>query len=376
MVIHGTFLSDERERNILLIIKMKKKILAVLLCAVMVLSMIACGGNNEEKDSNKENSSNETDGQDAQKEDDKELAEITFVLDWTPNTNHTGLYVAQAKGYFEEAGLRVNIVQPPEDGATVLVAGGGAQFGVDFQEYLAPAFATDDPMPVTAVAAIIQHNTSGFISLKENGIESPKNMEGYTYATWDMDIEKAILKYIMEKDGGDYSKLKMIPSTVNDVITALQTDVDLVWIYYAWDGIATKVQGVETNYINLADVDKALDFYSPVIIANNDYLESNPDQAKAFLNAVKKGYEYAMENPEDAAKILCEAAPELDIEIVTESQKWLADKYQEDAASWGMIDGERWDGFYQWLYDKGVITQEIPDGMGYSNEYLDGTVQP
>ena len=350
---------------------MKKKILAVLLCAVMVLGMTACGGNNEEKDSNKENSNNETDGQDAQKEDDKELAEITFVLDWTPNTNHTGLYVAQAKGYFEEAGLTVNIVQPPEDGATVLVAGGGAQFGVDFQEYLAPAFATDDPLPVTAVAAIIQHNTSGFISLKENGIESPKNMEGFTYATWDMDIEKAILKYIMEKDGGDYSKLKMIPSTVTDVITALQTDVDLVWIYYAWDGIATKVQGVETNYINLADVDEALDFYSPVIIANNDYLESNPDQAKAFLNAVKKGYEYAMENPEDAAKILCEAAPELDIEIVTESQKWLADKYQEDAASWGLIDGERWDGFYQWLYDTGVITQEIPDGMGYSNEYLE-----
>ena len=47
---------------------------------------------------------------------------ITFVLDWTPNTNHTGLYVAQAKGYFEEVGLKVNIVQPPDDGAEVLVA--------------------------------------------------------------------------------------------------------------------------------------------------------------------------------------------------------------------------------------------------------------
>ena len=324
---------------------MIKRVSAVLLCLVMILGIAACGNKKEN--------------------------EITFVLDWTPNTNHTGVYVAQAKGYFEEAGLKVNIMQPPEDGASVLVAGGGAQFGVDFQEYLAPAFAADDPLPVTAVAAIIQHNTSGFISLKENNIESPKDMEGFTYATWDMDIEKAILKYIMEKDGGDYNKLHLIPSTVTDVITGLRTDVDLVWIYYAWDGIATQVQGVETNYINLADVDKALDFYSPVIIANNDYLNDNPKQAKAFLEAVKKGYEYAMEHPEEAANILCEAAPELDIEIVKESQKWLADKYQGDAPSWGLINGERWDGFYQWLYDMGVLEQEIPEGMGYTNSILE-----
>lgn len=348
---------------------MKKKLVSILLCVAMTLSLVACG--NGAAGGSGTTDGNEAAGGTTDASENKELEEITFVLDWTPNTNHTGLYVAQAKGYLEEAGLKVNIMQPPEDGATVLVASGGAQFGVDFQEYLAPAYATEEPMPITAVAAIIQHNTSGFISLKENGIETPKEMEGYTYATWDMDIEKAILKYIMEKDGGDYSKLNLIPSTVTDVITGLKTGVDLVWIYYAWDGIATQVQGVETNYINLADVDEALDFYSPVIIANNDYLERNPKQAKAFLAAVKKGYEYAMEHPEEAAKILCEAAPELDSEIVTESQKWLADKYQDDAASWGLIDGARWDGFYQWLYDMGGITQEIPDGMGYSNEYLE-----
>lgn len=346
---------------------MKNKLIAIILCVAMVLGMTACGSN---KDTT-EKQITDTNEADGNKNDTKELEEITFVLDWTPNTNHTGLYVAQELGYFEEAGLKVNIMQPPEDGATMLVAGGGAQFGVDFQEYLAPAYATDEPLPVTAVAAIIQHNTSGFISLKENGIETPKDMEGYTYATWDMDIEKAILRYIMEKDGGDYDKLNLIPSTVTDVISGLKTNVDLVWIYYAWDGIATQVQGVETNYINLADVDEALDFYSPVIIANNDYLESHPEETKAFLAAVKKGYEYAMEQPEEAAEILCKAAPELDIAIVTESQKWLADKYQADAKSWGLIDGARWDGFYQWLFDMGVISQEIPDGRGYSNDYLE-----
>ena len=124
-------------------------------------------------------------------------------------------------------------------------------------------------MPVTAVAALIQHNTSGLISLKEKGIDTPKNMEGYTYATWDLETEKAIVKYVMEQDGGDFSKLELIPSTVADVVSALQTNVDLVWIYYAWDGVAAKLQGLETNYINFADLDTALDYYSPVIIGND-----------------------------------------------------------------------------------------------------------
>ncbi len=344
---------------------MRKKWMAAVCAAVLALGLFGCGGKDRpaENGSAKEGISGGEHG----------FEEITFVLDWTPNTNHTGVYVAQAKGYFEEAGLQVQVIQPPEDGAAMLVAGGGAQFGVDFQDSLAPAFASEEKLPVTAVAALIQHNTSGLISLKEKGIDTPKNMEGYTYATWDLETEKAIVKYVMEQDGGDFSKLELIPSTVADVVSALQTNVDLVWIYYAWDGVAAKLQGLETNYINFADLDAALDYYSPVIIGNDAYLKEHPKEAKAFLQAVKKGYEFAMEHPGEAAEILCEAAPELEKEIVLESQKWLADQYQADAEYWGWIDGERWDGFYRWLYENGVIEQEIPAGTGYSNEYLKGS---
>lgn len=366
---------------------MKKKWMAVLLAAVLALGLLGCGGEKnpaetgenenasgkaaaEGESGNTQNGAESSNAAGSENEEEQKFEEVTFVLDWTPNTNHTGVYVAQAKGYFEEAGLKVNIIQPPEDGATMLVAGGGAQFGVDFQDSLAPAFSSEEKLPVTAVAAIIQHNTSGLISLKENGIDSPKKMEGFTYATWDLETEKAIIKYVMEQDGGDFSKLEMIPSTVADVVSALQTNVDLVWIYYAWDGVAAKLQGLETNYINFADLDAALDYYSPVIIANDTYLKENKEQAKAFLQAVRKGYEFAMEYPQEAAQILCEAAPELDPEIVLESQKWLADQYQADAESWGLIDGGRWDGFYRWLYENGVTKQEIPAGTGYSNEYI------
>jgi len=295
---------------------------------------------------------------------------VNFVLDWTPNTNHTGLYVAKELGYFAAEGIEVNIVQPPEDGATALVGSGKADFGVDFQDSLAPAFDKATAVPVTAVATIIQHNTSGIISLKSKGITSPKKLEGKTYATWDMPVEKAIMKHVITQDGGDFAKLKMVPSTVQDVVAALNTNIDAVWIYYAWDGIATKVKGLQTNYFQFKDIDPVLDYYTPVIIANNDFLKNKPETAKKFLSAVKKGYEYAIAHPTEAANILCKADPTLDKEIVLQSQQWLADKYKAEVTRWGYIDPARWDAFYKWLYDQKLMGDKIPAGTGFSNDYL------
>ena len=304
------------------------------------------------------------------KQENKENEKLRIVLDWTPNTNHTGLYVAQSKGFFAEQGLEVEILQPPEGGAETLVGGGGAEFGISFQDTLAPNNASENPIPVTAVAALIQHNTSGIISLKEDGIDTPAKMAGRTYATWDMPIEQAIIKKIVEDDGGKFDDINLVPSTATDVITALQTDIDAVWIFYAWDGIATKIKGLETNYLNFADYGKELDYYSPVLIVNNEFAKTNPETVKKALTAIKKGYEYAIENPEDAAQILLEVAPELDSEIVLESQKWLADQYVADAEKWGYIDQARWDAFYGWLFENSLVENEILDGAGFTNEYL------
>lgn len=301
----------------------------------------------------------------------KKLTEVTMVLDWTPNTNHTGLYVAEQKGYFEEAGLSVSIIQPPENGATDLVASGGAEFGIDFQDTLATAFASDSPLPVTAVAAILQHNTSGIISLQENDITSPKKMEKHSYATWDSPIEQAILKNVIEQDGGKFENVNLISTYVEDIVAALHADIDSVWIYYGWDGIKCEMEGLKTNYLSFADMNPIFDYYSPVIIGNNAYLKENPDIAKAFLSAVKKGYEYAAKNPEDSAKILLQAAPELDESIVMESQKYLSTQYIADEKSWGRIDASRWNAFYNWLNDEKLVANPIKENSGFSMDYLE-----
>ncbi|MEG1658762.1 MAG: ABC transporter substrate-binding protein, partial [Oscillibacter sp.] len=314
-----------------------KKISAALLALTLTLSLAACGAKEAPPA--------------ADPAGDKELTKVTFVLDWTPNTNHTGLYAAVAKGYFEEAGLDVEIVQPPEDGAEVLVGSGKAQFGVSFQDSMAPALVGDNALPITAVAAMIQHNTSGILSRKGEGMDRPKGLEGKQYATWDLPVEKATMQQVVEADGGDFSKVVLIPSTVTDEVSALDSkSVDAIWVFYAWGGMACETAGLATDYFAFKDVDPVFDYYTPVVIANNDFLKNDPDTAKAFLAALSKGYTFAAENPEEAADLLIAAAPELkdSADLVLASQKYLAEQYIADAASWGVFDAARWNGFYNW----------------------------
>ncbi len=300
-----------------------------------------------------------------------ESKKLTLVLDWTPNTNHTGIYVAIEKGYFAEEGIVVEVVQPPEDGAEVLVASGKAELGISFQDSMAPAIIGEDALDITAVATLIQHNTSGIISRVGEGMDIPSGMEGKRYSTWNGSVELAILENVVEADGGDFSKVELIPSTVTDEVSALNTNcTDSIWIFYGWAGVKMELEGIDTDYFAFKDINPAFDYYSPVLIANNDFLAEEPECAKGFLKALKKGYEYAIENPEEAAKILCDNASELDYDLVLASQQYLAKEYKAEVSRWGYIDPARWNGFYSWLNEEGLVEENIPENTGFSNDYL------
>ena len=322
-----------------------RKILSLVLCVSLVLSFSGCCEKTEDN-----------------------LTEVTVVLDWTPNTNHTGLYVAQALGYYEDMGLKVNIIQPPEDGANVLVASGKAEFGISFQDSMAPALC--EGLDIVAIAAITQHNLSGIISKKEKGIDSFKALEGKTYATWGNPIEQAIIGYCMEKEGGDIENLEMIDSTVTDVLTALDTDmVDAVWVYEYWDVVKAQMEGYEYNYLDFKAVDETMDYYTPVIISSEGYLKENMDVARSFIAATQLGYEKASESAIDAIDSLCGADPSLDGDLVTESALFMMDKYVDEEGRWGYIDQERWNKFYSWLYENGLIEKDLTN-KGFTMECL------
>ena len=307
-------------------------------------------------------------------EEEKELTPVTLCLDWTPNTNHTGLYAALALGYYEDAGLDVQFVQPPENGAVLMCAAGQADFAIDAQDTMAASLDLDEPLDVTAVAAILQHNTSGILSRAGDGITSAKGLEGKIYSTWESPVELAMIRYCMEKEGGDFDKVKLIPNNLYDEPAALAAhQTDAVWVFYGWSGINADLEEVPCDYWAFRDQAEELDYYTPVILANNAFLAESPETAKAFLEASAKGYAYAAEHPQEAADLLIEGDTTGSLDdardLVYASQEWLSKEYISDADEWGVFDADRWNAFYGWLYANGLTTHDLT-GTGFTNEYL------
>ncbi len=298
-----------------------KKIVTFLLIATILLTLAGCQA--------KTPTEGETD-------------KVIFTLDWFPNTNHTGVYVAKDKGYFQEEGIEIEIIQPGESTAEQLVASDSAQFGVSYQESV--TFARSEGIPVVSVAAVIQHNTSGFMSLKDKGILSPKDFEGKKYGGWGSPIEIATLAYLMEQDGADINLVEIVTIGDIDFFAASQNgQVDFAWVYEGWSVIEAGLKGFDVNYMDLGQEANVFDYYTPVIITSEKLITENKDLVERFMRALAKGYEFAVENPEDSAQILLDSAPELDAELVKASQVFLSTKYIDDAQYWGYQSEETWD---------------------------------
>lgn len=313
---------------------------------------------------------------DASSQTEKDKTEtVKLMLDYAPNTNHTGFYVAQNKGYYEEEGLNVEIIEPGDNATTSMVAAGKADFGVSYQEDVTYALTSEDPLPVKTIAAIVQHNTSGFVALESMGIASPKDFEGKTYAGWGAPSEEAVIHALMNEAGADFSKLTIVGADGSG-IAGLSDEtgpnkVNLGWEFYGWAVIQAKQAGYDVKYIPLSELDKRLDYYTPVIIANDDTIANDPEMVKKFMAATKKGYEYAIENPQEAAKILHEdALPDTDLSFLEASQEYLSSQYAKDAESWGRMKDSVWNGYTEFMYECGLIDHTISAQDQYTNEFV------
>jgi ABC-type nitrate/sulfonate/bicarbonate transport system substrate-binding protein len=296
------------------------------------------------------------------------LDKTTVVLDWTVNTNHTGLYVAQAQGWFKDAGLEVDIQPAPDSGAAGLLASGRADFAYSYQEEILQSRAGG--LALTAVAAVIQNNTSGFAMRKTANIHRPKDFEGKRYGGWGSPLEEATLKTLMKADGGDPSKVQILNLGEQDFFAATEKNVDFAWVFEGWTVKEAEVRGIALDYIDLRKFNPVLNEFTPVMATSEALLKKNPAKVKAFLAALTKGYQYAIAHPDEAAAILLKAAPELNPALVKASQKFLAAQYQAQAKRWGEFDAGRWNGFQKWMTDNGVLKDLSSQGAFFTNDYL------
>ncbi|MBO8172846.1 MAG: ABC transporter substrate-binding protein [Bacillaceae bacterium] len=335
--------------------------MSALLITLISILFTAC--------SSGENASAPGSGDSEEPAEEENLQKVSVMLDWYPNTNHTGLYVALEKGFYEEQGLEVEIVQPGEGStADQLVASGNADFGISYQEGVTQARSSG--VPIVSVAAVIQHNTSAFATLKESGIETVSDFEGKRYGGWGSPVEEAVLKAVMENAGADFSKLEIVTLGATDFFKSIGRDADIQWIYYGWDGVEAERRGVDLNLIMLKDLDPALDYYTPVIVTNEQHVNEQKELVNKFVEATARGYEFAIENPEESAEILLKHAPELNADLVKASQEWLSQQYQADAEQWGIQKKEVWERYAKWMYERDLIENMIDPDKAFTNEFL------
>ncbi len=294
---------------------------------------------------------------------------VTVLLDWFPNTNHTGLYVAKEKGYFDRENFDVAIIQPSEGENTQVVASGKADFSISSQESVTQARASG--LPIVSIAAIIQHDTSVFASLAEAHIKTVKDFEGKRYGGWGSPIEETVIQAVMTDVGADFTKIKNITIGETDFFKTIGKENDFRWIFYGWDGIEAERRGITLNTIMLKDLNPILDYYTPVIITNEDHVRNQKDLVKRWIKAVKAGYEFSIQNPDEAALILIKSAPEINADLVKQSQSWLSQQYQADTPQWGVQKEEVWQRYAQWLFDHKLIKDMINVQDAFTNEFIE-----
>lgn len=338
--------------------RLPRRLTGVVAIACAVLAVIGCAGAGE--------GAGNADGGRRQ---------VQVMLDWTPNTNHAGMYLAESEGYYRDAGLDVSIIQP---GATSdpnqAVGAGTVDFGVSAAEQLVPARA--EGVPVVSIAAIIQHNTSSLVSLASSGITRPRDLVGHTYGAYGATFEKALIDALVSCDGGDPSKVRFTQVGNSDYRQGLTSDhFDTVWVYDGWDVIRlADIDGLELDRISFADhTDCIPDWYTPIIVTSEDHIEHDPELVSKFMAATAHGYRDAMASPDRAADALLAEADGLDPDLVKRSMDYLSTHYTADPQRWGRQDPAVWDRFVSFLEDHEIVENRFDVKGAFTNRFLPRT---
>jgi ABC-type nitrate/sulfonate/bicarbonate transport system substrate-binding protein len=304
---------------------------------------------------------------------------LSVALDWVPNTNHTGIFVAMQQGWYDAEGLDVTILPYAQGNAPdVLVAAGKADFGIATEQ--AVTLARAGGRPVVSVAAIIQKNTSAFVALRESGLDRPVKLQGKRYAGFGSPFEEPVIETVLKCDGASEGKVQVITANVFGFDALVAKQADFVWIFQGWEGVQAKRQNVELNTMSPLDY-CVPNYYSPVLVTSDQVLKDKADAVRGFMRATSRGFELATSDPDQAADLLIKAAPSgsfPDVALVKESARWLAPKYAEGKTHWGEQDLQVWTDYPKFMLKSGrvkdasgaLLTSELDYPSFFTNEYL------
>ncbi|WP_223067928.1 ABC transporter substrate-binding protein [Paenibacillus caui] len=303
------------------------------------------------------------------KQANKDLTEVTVLLDWYPNAVHSFLFAAQQQGYFEQEGLKVNLETPADtNDAIKLLASGKADLALSYQMQVAMSRAED--IPVVSVAALVRHPLNQLFVLESSGVKSPKDLEGKKVGYPSIPLDEAIVSTMVKSDGGDPSKVKYVDIGW-DLIPAMTTGkVDgIIGGYINHEKLLIDKEGVKMVTFDPSKYGLP-DYYELVLTASEDGLKTKGDIIQKFMKAAAKGQEYTVQHPDEALKTLLDHENKdfpLDPEIEKQSLNILLPLMDGGSEGFGAQSAESWNSVIQWLKEHDLIKKEIKAEDAYRN---------
>ena len=274
--------------------------------------------------------------------------------DWSLNTNHTGFVLAQQLGFYDEAGVTLELlpyVDQPTAAKRVISA--EAQLGLGPQETVI-AYA-DSENPLLAVATVNAHNPSALAVLGDSAITRPSELDGKRYASYGARFEIHVVREVVRFDGGqgEVEELVLPKPTVPDALFTGQADC--TWVFPAWEGAEAELAGQPLRHFLVRDYGIP-DLYTPVLFTSQRFAEDNPDVLSKVVQATARGFEEAAREPERSAERFSEMHPELPRELLLRSQPLASPNYRDPEQLWGVIDPEVWASYGHYLFENGFVT--------------------
>ena len=302
------------------------------------------------------------------------MTPLRIALDWTPNTNHTGFFVAQELGFYAALGIELNILSPANDDYATTpakkLALGEVDFAVAPLESVISLNTKPARVPVVAIAALLQHDISSIATLASSNITRPRDLDGRSYASYRARYEDAIVRQLVINDGGTGDFPVTYPDKLGIWNTLLSGTADATWIFDHWEGIEAETQGVALRTFALADYGIPYG-YSPVVMATAAGIAAHRAEYGAFVQATKQGFQFAINNPQQATAILHQHVPERDARLIDleQSQAAAAAAYGA-AATWGSMTAGRVEAFLDWLIAHGLETEAVRSVPLFTNSLL------
>ncbi len=306
---------------------------------------------------------------------------VKLQLDWTPNTNHLGIYVALANGWYRDAGIDLKILPYGDTNPDTVVANGQADVGVSFPPNV--IFSRAAGLKLTSIASVLQSNPTELTVLADSDIQSPKDFDGKTYAGFGLPYEEPQIKTVIQADGGkgDF-KVATLNSYAYEAL--YNHEADFTEMFMTWEGIEADLRGIKVRGFKYSDYGVP-DFPGVVLVARSDVVDKGSPKLTKFLEVTRRGYAFAAEHPDEAAQIMMDYLPDAfpEPELVTRSAEALTDYFVKGDTPWGVQNGDDWKAYTHFFVEQGIVKDgddnviksdaDIPGGPLYSNDLLPGS---